>query len=211
MSALVLRGLTVRRGARSVLLALDLQLAPGERVGLEGGNGSGKSTLFAAIAGLIPIFSGEALLWGTQVSEPASRRGLGLLLDRALLPDAPAVGAHLHLCAALDGAPAPKERADAMLARTQLPANAPIGALSAGQRQLVGVALAFLAPPRLLLLDEPTSALDAPARALLAALLDEARGSGAGWLISSHVEADLDAWADRRVRLADGRLWENAP
>ena len=215
------RGLSVRglkvvyptdRGAPSVVAidAIDLDVAPGERVALLGPSGSGKSTLLRTIAGLETPEAGTITWDGVdQHDVPAHRRGFPLMFqDGQLLPHrdvAGNVGYALHIARKPRAEIA--ERVAELLELVGLAGyeHRRIHTLSGGQQQRIALARALATEPRLLLLDEPLSALDAPLRTRLGAdvrrILDE-RGLGA--IVVTHDADEAELLANRSIFLPIG-------
>ena len=189
-----LRGVSVRRGRRTVLADLDLTVRRGEVVAVVGANGAGKSTLLQVCAGLLRAGSGTV--------ERTSRFGYAPQLD-ALAPLL-TVDEHLRLFGALDGANRSRAVSTGHRILQRLgwkpDGDQVVGALSGGTRQKINLALAQLASPDLLLLDEPYQGLDALAYEDLWALISAWRSSGAGVLLVTHLLRDID-FVDRVVEL----------
>jgi len=222
VTALALRAVTVEipdgPATRTLLDAVELEVAPGEVVVITGASGSGKSTLLA-IAGLLRRApSGEVIVADTPTSALAERRRTALRREHVaivyqsanLLPSLTAAE-QLELVGHIGGArrAAARRRARSLLhelglgvgAAGRLPAQ-----LSGGERQRVGIARALMGRPTILLADEPTAALDGALSAEVAALLAaEARAHELATLIVSHDDAPL-AHADRHLHLAGGTL-----
>lgn len=196
------------------LTDVSLQIGRG-LLGLLGPNGAGKSTLMRLIATLTDPTAGTLRWNGTNISKkPAAvRRGLGYLpQDFGVYPSLTAVE-FLEYMAALKGLPtAPtRERIDTLLATLNLEEarEEPLGSYSGGMTQRVGIALALLNDPDLLVVDEPTVGLDPEERVrfrnLLADLADERVV-----ILSTHIVSDVEATATRIAVLENGRLAADA-
>ena len=176
------RGLAVRRGYRPLFQSLDLDLEPGEIVGLTAPNGRGKSTLLRLLAGFSAPDNG-AIRWLPETGEPPPIQYLG---HRDGLREALSPRENLAFAAGLDGAG--DARVDAALEALGLErlADLPVQVLSAGQRRRVALARLVAAPRPVWLLDEPLAALDLAGRALVADLLVAQARSGGLALVATH-------------------------
>ncbi len=221
MSVLECRGLRVNRGRTEVLRGVDLEVAPGEVVGLLGESGSGKSTLLSTIAGFVRPSAGEVWLEGRVVSSPrlsvaSERRALGVVFQgTALWP---------HLTAAETVAyPLRRQGVDRAGARARalvLLEKLGVGPLSerrpaelsGGEQQRVAFARALARGAALHLLDEPTAHLDAAYRGRLLDVLAEVRAaSGAAVLHATHDVEEAMAMADRLAVLRAGSIVQAGP
>lgn len=217
-AALAIRGveLEFRRGfllrPRPVLRGIELELAPGEALGLVGPNGSGKSTLLALAAGLLAPGRGSLAVFGQSATGRAARAQVGHVADGFPFPPELGARAVLELFGALAGLARAerRRRADEWLARVGLAGEArtPLGAFSLGMRRRFALAQALAHRPALLLFDEPGAGLDAEGHVVLAELLGEARARGATLLLASHVPAELAEHCPRTRVLCNGRLVE---
>jgi oligopeptide/dipeptide ABC transporter ATP-binding protein len=221
---------TLGRGwrANQVLSGVDLDVWPGEIVGLVGETGSGKTTLARTVVGLVNPTRGRILLEGLPISalrrgarRAARRRGHVQLVFqdplRSLDPDltvAGIVAEGLRIRGAADGDEI-RRRVTEALEKVGLDATVlerTPGQISGGQRQRVSIARALAVEPRLLICDEPVSALDASTRNYVLRLLDELRTSlGLAIVIISHDLSSLAGVADRVVVLYRGRIVEDGP
>ncbi len=204
--ALRLQGIRHHYGPRAILLDVDLLLGAGEAVALLGSNGAGKSTLLRIAATVLRPGAGTVEVAGLDAAaQPAAARArLGFLPQEApAYPELTPVE-HVRWWSQLHG-----RHGDAatLLAEAGLSAvaNRPAGTLSRGQRQRLGLTLATLADPPLLLLDEPSASLDAEGRAGLGRLLAARHGRRATLLVLQD-EAEARRLADRLVRLRGCRL-----
>ena len=163
---LTIHKLTAGYGKLTILQAVDLTIAPGQFVAILGPNGSGKSTLLKTIFGLTDRMDGTIDLYGQPVTglptEAIQRQGIAYVPQRLNVFGALTVRENLQLAARALGA------ADLTNAYQELFALFPIlekrqsqraGKLSGGERQLLAIALAWLARPRFMLLDEPSAGL----------------------------------------------------
>ncbi|CAL9542312.1 Spermidine_putrescine import ATP-binding protein PotA [Streptomyces sp. enrichment culture] len=212
MTLLSLRGATVRFGGRTVLDAVDLDVAEHETVCVLGPSGSGKSTLLRAVAGLQPLDGGAVLLGGRdQAGVPAHRREVGLMFqDHQLFPQRD-VGGNVAFGLRMHGVPRAEQqdRVRELLELVGLPgaARRAVAALSGGEQQRVALARALAPRPRLLMLDEPLGQLDRSLRERLVVELRELFARlGTTVLAVTHDQGEAFALADRVVVMRDGRI-----
>ena len=189
-----LRGVSARRGRRTVLSGINLTIHRGEVVAVVGANGAGKSTLLQLCAGLLRASGGSI--------ERTPNFGYAPQLDS--LAPLLTVDEHLRLFGAARGIRQGRSISTGRRLLTRLGWTArgdqPAGTLSGGTQQKLNVALAQLDAPDLLLLDEPYQGLDALAYEDLWALISAWRASGAGVLLVTHLLRDVDL-VDRVVEL----------
>jgi ABC-type sugar transport system ATPase subunit len=213
---LQLRDLSLAYAAIPVLESVNLTVAEGEVLALLGPSGSGKSTLLNAVAGFLPLRSGEIFLRQRRVAtassaEPPEKREIALVFqDYGLWP---------HLTA-LDTVAYPMRRRGVRrdLARSQAQqlldrlgvgklAGRKPAQLSGGEQQRVGLARAMARQAALYLFDEPTAHLDAQVRdVFLAELAARRRELGAAAIYATHDAAEALGLADRVALLIDGRV-----
>ncbi|MES2682210.1 MAG: ABC transporter ATP-binding protein [Pseudomonadota bacterium] len=215
-AGLVLDAVSVELGGKSVLKAVSLHVAPGERVVLAGPSGSGKSTLLRAVAGLAAVQGGSIHIDGRRIDTlPSAQRDVAMMFQSyALFPHLSVLD---NLTFGLRARGSSKTAADeqaaavaATLGLKQLLARKP-GALSGGERQRVALGRALLRQPKALLLDEPLSSLDAQLRTTARAEIVRAHtGSAAAMLLVTHDQAEAMALADRIGILKDGLLQQLA-
>jgi oligopeptide/dipeptide ABC transporter ATP-binding protein len=214
--------------ANRVLSGVNLNIWPGEIVGLVGETGSGKTTLARTVVGLVKPRKGRVLVDGTEISglrrralRKERRRGHVQLVFqdplRSLDPDltvAEIVGEGLKVRGGIGGQEI-EARVTAALQQVGLDAtllSRTPGQISGGQRQRVSIARALATDPALLLCDEPVSALDASNRNYILRLLGELRDSlGLPIVIISHDLSSLAGIADRVAVLYRGRIVEDGP
>jgi len=206
--AVSIERLSVRRGSDRVVHDIDLKVTEWCWVGLIGANGSGKTTLLRAMAGRLPIESGRCVIDGMDLSSArdARARHFGFAPPADRLPDALRVDNCLQLVGGtLDQALVrlgPLRRAlgiDALLHRW-------IGDCSAGMRQRVAIALAFVEGRRIVILDEPFNWLDPVAAYDVKQALRSMVDDGLTLLTALHDLATLVTACDAGLMLADGRV-----
>ncbi len=207
--AVRLRSAVSLLGRFPALAGVDLDVAAGEIVLVQGANGAGKTTLLRACAGLAAFTAGEAEVLGHDLRKDrkAVRRRIGLLGHATFLYDDLTVADNLQFSARAAGAD-PGSAADAM-ARLGLDGrlrDVAAGRLSAGQRRRVAVAAVVARHPDLWLLDEPHAGLDAGGRDILDHLVRDAAAAGATVLLASHELDRAAALATRTVVMAGGQV-----
>lgn len=194
-------------GRFPVLAGVDFDVARGEIVLLQGANGAGKTSLLRACAGLLPVVGGSAEVLGADlIADPrAVRRRVGLLGHTSAVYDDLRVLENVRFAVrAAGGRPDGVDAALATLGLTGRLRETPVGALSAGQRRRVALAILVARDPELWLLDEPHAGLDAEHRDLLDGLVRIAVGKGATVVLASHERDRAHALAGRIVEVAGG-------
>lgn len=209
-AAIALSAVGKRYGATAALDNVTLSVASGTAFGLLGPNGAGKSTVVKILTGLVPNFSGEAMLFGIDVHRPEARLGMGYLPELFHYPQWMTGETLLRYHGQLMGMPAAHIEAqmDRLLARLSLQSagSRRIGSYSKGMQQRLGLAVALLGAPQLLLLDEPTSALDPIGRVLVRDILLEEKQKGTTIFLNSHLLGEVERICDGVAILDHGRL-----
>lgn len=186
---------------------LDLMVERGEVFGFLGPNGSGKSTTIRLLLDLIHATSGTARILGldSRRDSIAIRRRTGYLAGELHLPGhETAADLLLHL-GYLRGTPDRSHIAD-LADRLQLDLTKPVGPMSKGNKQKVGLIQAFMHDPDLLILDEPTSGLDPLVQHEFQEMVRAARDNGQTVFLSSHTLPEVERIADRVAILRAGKL-----
>ena len=201
----------------------NLEIYPGEIVGLVGESGSGKTTVGRASIGLLPIKEGSLEIVGKDISHATQkelftiRRHTGIVFQdpasslNPRLPIGESIGEPIFLAGLAKGADL-AHKVEELLDQVELPRsyrNRYPHELSGGQRQRVGIARALALTPDLLIADEPTSALDVSVQARFLDLLQELQGKlNFACLFISHDLAVVDILAHRIAVMQDGLLVE---
>ncbi|RAY11919.1 ABC transporter ATP-binding protein [Actinomadura craniellae] len=208
--------LQVAYGDLVAVWGASLQLVPGRITALVGRNGAGKTTLLAGICGLLPARSGSVALDGRAVTglPPWKRVRLGMSIVQEGKQVFRDLSVHDNLRVGLRGRRSGRGEDDTILA--ELYERFPVlgerrreraGALSGGQQQMLAIATALAARPRVLLVDEPSSGLAPVITDQVFELLDRLRGEGlAILLVEQLVDELLGGIADDVVVLERGRV-----
>ncbi len=204
----------------------NLEIFPGEIVGLVGESGSGKTTVGRAAIGLLPIAEGKLEVVGRDISKPSARdlrdirKHTGIVFQdpasslNPRLPIGESIGEPILLAGLAKGDEL-NHRVEDLLDSVELPRsyrNRYPHELSGGQRQRVGIARALALTPDLLIADEPTSALDVSVQARFLDLLQELQGQlGFACLFVTHDLGVVDILSHRIAVMQKGRLVEVGP
>lgn len=205
------RNLTRKFGAFTAVDDVSFSIERGEVVGFLGANGAGKTTTMRMLTGYLPPTSGVVRVAGHDVVRASLevRRRIGYLPESVPLYREHRVEEMLAFQARLHGLPRGEiaGRIGEVLERVGLAERrrSLIGALSKGMRQRVGIAVALLPDPEVLVLDEPTSGLDPLQRVEVRALIGELAADRTV-LLSSHILPEIESVAQRILVLQGGRI-----
>ena len=206
--ALAVSDLRKSYGRTEALRGVALEVGEGELFGLLGPNGAGKSTLVKIACGLVRPTTGSAQVAGAPAGSLPAQRALGYLAELFRFPEWQSadevLGLHQRLAGSDGGA---KERGDLLeLVGLEAAAERPVGEMSKGMQQRLGIAQAMIGSPKLLLLDEPTSALDPAGRRTVRRLLEELRSRGVAVLLNSHLLSEVELVCDRVAIINHGEV-----
>lgn len=202
-------------GGRTVVHNLDLHVPQGCVYGFIGPNGAGKSTSMKMLLGLVHPTAGSVALLGRTLTE---RTRLELLRQTGSLIESPS--GYLHLTAqenleiVADLKDVPYKDIDRVLEIVHLQADRKrkVGQYSLGMKQRLGIAMALLGSPRLLILDEPTNGLDpAGIQEMRALIHDMPDACGATVLISSHLLGEMEQIVSQVGIINHGQLLFEGP
>ena len=199
-----------RKGTRTALDGLNIEVPEGVVFGFLGPNGAGKTTTIKMLLDFVHPTSGSATIFGNPTAEASTRRAVGYLPEQPyfhkFLKPIEVVSMH----ASLAGVQRRSIRPKALLAleRTGIAeyAETPIGKLSKGLTQRVGIAQAIVGDPKLLILDEPTSGLDPIGRRHARDLILELKNEGKTVFLSSHLLSEVENTCDTIAVLKRGEL-----
>ncbi len=209
------RDLKKSYGSIEALRGVSFDIQAGEIVGLLGPNGAGKTTIIKILTGYLQPDEGTVLVDGldvlTHTQEVQAR--IGYLPENAPLYPELSVQAYLRMIADLRGIPPADQvaRISEAVYATGLADMLvrPIGQLSKGYRQRVGLAQAIIHRPKLLILDEPTVGLD-PTQIVEIRRLIKRLASHSTILFSTHILSEVEALCDRAIILMNGQIKADA-
>lgn len=207
-SAVWCSGLRKRYRRQTAVDGVSFTVGRGEVVGLLGPNGAGKTSVIKILLGLVRPDAGEVLLLGQPAWDPQARLRVGYLPElfryQPWLTAAEVLTLHVRLA----GVAVPTEERRECLAMVGLADRAGdrVGGFSKGMQQRLGLAVALVARPELVLLDEPTSALDPLGRADVRDLLLSLKARQVAVLLNSHLIGEVERVCDRVVILDKGRI-----
>jgi heme exporter protein A len=193
----------------SILRGVDLEVGPGEILGLFGPNGAGKTTLLRLVATLVRPSSGTGSVLGTDLSSQqryAIRRRIGMIGHVPGLYPELTLGENLEFAARVAGVS--RNEVGSALAAVGLAGviDREAGVSSHGMQRRAEFARELMIDRDLLLLDEPHSALDQDAVELVNALVEKIAAEGGAVILVSHDRERVARIADRTVELTEGTL-----
>ena len=206
------RGLAKRYGGFAALDDVSISVRRGEIFGVVGDNGAGKSTLFKLLSGLAFPTAGEVRLFDAhgQAALERQRARIGSMIEQPGFYPSLSVEKNLECCRIQKGVPG-ADKVGALLETVELEHARKRRAkdLSMGMKQRLGLAMALMGEPEVLVLDEPTSGLDPSGIVEMRDLLQRLnRERGVTVVLSSHHLAELEQVATEYAFLRRGRLME---
>ncbi len=210
VSAIEARGLRKSYGPVEAVRGVDVSIEEGETVALLGPNGAGKSTTIDMLLGLADPDAGDVSVFGGSPSAAVDSGYVGAMLQTGALIRDLSVRELVQMVASLYPAPLPVEQALELTGMTAL-ADQRTQKLSGGETQRARFAVAIVANPKLLVLDEPTVAMDVEARRSFWTTMRTLAAEGRTILFATHYLEEADAYADRAVLMAHGRVVADGP
>ena len=201
-------GLRKRYGRQQAVEDVSLEVGRGEVVGLLGPNGAGKTSVIKMLLGLVHPDAGEVILLGRPASDPSARARVGYLPElfryQPWLTAAEVLVLHVRLSGIAVSA---QEQRDCLaLVGLADRAGDRVGGFSKGMQQRLGLAVALVAGPEVVVLDEPTSALDPLGRVDVRDIVLALKSRGVAVLLNSHLIGEVERVCDRVVILDRGRV-----
>ena len=201
--------LTKRYGARAVVAGLDLRIPQGAVYGFLGPNGSGKSTTMKMLLSLVQPTEGRILIQGEPMNRSTRRRRLARI--GSLIESPPGYGhltgaENMRIVQRLLGLDEEDVRRAVSTVRMQKQMDKKVREYSLGMKQRLGIAMALVRRPSLLILDEPTNGLDPAGIEEIRRLLRDLAADGMTIMVSSHLLGEIDRTATVLGILSRGRL-----
>lgn len=206
---IVTQNLTKMYGDKAAVSSMDMHVKQGDIYGFIGRNGSGKSTTLKMLCGLAFPTQGSIRVFGQSLSRESVRKRIGVLIESPGLEGGRSAYENMYLKASLMGIVDPDKEIRELLTHTGLnPDNKKlVKRYSMGMKQRLGIAMALLGGPDLLILDEPINGLDPEGMNQLRTLLvDLNQKKGVTILVSSHILGELSKMATRYGIIKDGCL-----
>lgn len=197
-------------GPVQAVRGVDISIPAGETVALLGPNGAGKSTTIDMLLGLLPPDSGTVSLFGMTPENAIKAGAIGAMLQSGAVLRDLSVRELIDMMASLYPTPRSVEETMELTGLTDI-ANRRTHRLSGGQTQRVRFAVALVSNPDLLVLDEPTVAMDVEARRDFWATMRTFTDRGKTVVFATHYLEEADAYADRIVLMAHGRVVADGP
>ena len=211
INAIEIRGLTKSFRGLYALDRLDMTVPAGAIYGFIGENGSGKSTTEKLICGQLVPNKGKISLFGKSYKNPGVRARVGALIENAGCFPNSTVYQNLMMQAINLNLESRNEEIQRVLKIVRMENNAGLKfkKCSLGMKQRIGIAMALLGDPALLILDEPINGLDADGmRIMREILVDITQNSGCTVLISSHILGELEKIATHYGIIRQGKMIE---
>ena len=208
MNAIEIKNLTKSFGEKQALAGLDMHVPVGSIYGFIGENGSGKSTTEKIICGLIHPTSGEVKLFNKNYTDPDIRASMGVLIESPGCFPGLSVWNNLMIQATNLSIKNKEEAVRKVLTMVRMEGAAgnKYKNCSLGMKQRIGIAMALLGSPKLLVLDEPINGLDADGMRIMREILTNIAKSGATILISSHILGELEKIATHYGIIRGGKM-----
>ena len=208
-TALSISNLAKSYGKQNILSGINLELLPGEFLGLVGVNGAGKTTLFKCLLDFTQVDAGSISIFGLAHSRTKARENLVFLPEKFIPPYYLSGKDFLAYMHDLHGTKYDAVAVEEILAILDLDPvfiDKPVGQLSKGMSQKIGLAACLLSNKDLLVLDEPMSGLDPRARAYLKKYLLTLKEKGKTLFFSTHMLADVETLCDKVAVLHAGKI-----
>ncbi len=212
--ALEASGVKKSYGATTVLAGINLEVPTGAAIGLVGLNGAGKTTLIKCLLDFCSVDSGSIRIHGVSHTLTAARERLAFVPEQFIPPYYLTCREFVEMASALSGARATPAQIETMFDDLRLDRSSlalPVGQLSKGMTQKLGLAGCFLSQREFYLLDEPMSGLDPASRVAVKSVLARLTREGRTLLFTSHVLSDMEELCSSIAILDRGTIRFNGP
>lgn len=208
MNAIEIRNLSKRFGSKQAVNGLNMTVPEGAIYGFIGENGSGKSTTEKMLCGLLVPSSGQIKLFGKDYTDSDVRANVGILIESPGCYPNYSVWNNLMLQASNLHIKNPKAEVSKVLkmVRMEGAASNKYKNCSLGMKQRIGIAMALLGNPALLILDEPINGLDADGMRIMREVLTDVTKTGCTVVISSHLLGELEKIATHYGIIRGGKM-----
>ncbi|MEG0570815.1 MAG: ABC transporter ATP-binding protein [Oscillospiraceae bacterium] len=201
------KNLTLKYPSGKGVFELDFKVNEGEVMGYLGPNGAGKTTTIRALMGFMSANSGKATINGLDcyTKAPEIKRSLGYIPGEIAFPDGIDGTDYLKFLCKMRGTTdlAPMKK---LIERFELDTHGKVKKYSKGMKQKLGIVIAFMHNPDVLILDEPTSGLDPLMQSNFIDLVNEEKKKGKTILMSSHMFEEVERTCDNVLIIKDGRI-----
>ena len=183
---------------------VTLQVNPGEIFGFVGPNGAGKTTLIRVLVGLLELTDGDCFIFDEPVTigNRHLNKEIGYMLSESFFFNELKVKDIIHFFKKMRHAH--QEYIDFLIERLDIDVDKKFGALSFGNKKKIGIMVALMHQPKLLILDEPTSGLDPLIQSRFIEILQDVKSKGTTVLLSSHVLSEIERVCDRVALIKEG-------
>jgi len=208
MNAIEIRNLCKNFGEKHALAGLNMTVPMGSIYGFIGENGSGKSTTEKIICGLIHPTSGSVKLYDRDYTDSDVRASVGVLIEASGCFPNLSVWNNLMIQATNLSIPDKENAVRKVLTMVRMEGSAgnKYKNCSLGMKQRIGIAMALLGSPKLLVLDEPINGLDADGMRIMREILTDIAKSGSTVLVSSHILGELEKIATHYGIIRGGKM-----
>ena len=208
MNAIEIRNLTKNFGEKQALAGLNMTVPIGSIYGFIGENGSGKSTTEKIICGLIHPTSGSVKLYDKDYKDSNVRASMGVLIEAPGCFPSLSVWNNLMIQATNLSIENKEDAVRKVLTMVRMEGSAgnKYKNCSLGMKQRIGIAMALLGEPKLLVLDEPINGLDADGMRIMREILTDLSKSGVSVLVSSHILGELEKVATHYGIIRRGKM-----
>lgn len=214
MNQIVLKVQNVKKkyGDKWVIHDFSMELRKGEILGLLGPNGAGKTTIMKMILGMVKMNQGEIEILGhdLQLNYEDALKDVGAIIESPALYSDMTGEQNLYYCATVHGIKKTSDNISSIISDLDMDSyiHDKVKTYSLGMKQRLGLAIALVAEPQILILDEPTNGLDPGGIRFLRKYLQKMAQKGMSIIVSSHILAEIEMICHNVLILNKGKLIE---